>query len=1432
MLSHASRLHGFGVAHCDIGDHSVWLELPATVRFSHLFAARIPEGRTVAEERYSTLAKPVVYPEDFIDQPNNLLAKDVFLLACVAHLLLLGTPPKAEPGEPAMWDPALDANGEFTSLHPWLAKGLEMDVGARFPDAAAMLDAFNIATKPIQADADTLERLYRFRTHKNLRAFMRAYPQDDDAVVETDRVTVYPSSKDGHPLMIKQWGNINWRDERSDGARLLAFCERVRDLADLGLEGICPIHEVVYFPEGIAVVQDRVDAPSLHDVLVGSRDTGPFREPVAALNFLERLIRVVDSLHAQGFAHGDLTFTNILCPRQKDAAGEEVRPILIDVVDLSAHGEGERYTQEFAPKGSSTAAERDRCAVLIVAERLLTWSQPSEDMTGLAEAMRLCRTQVPVFGTLAPFAEALEALRRPAGDRLVLRVARPSGVSDDVVLRPDAGEYHLYIKRHGLQVTLHVTGANARLEIPLDASHRPTKTNLIPLAQDEIWTAQRLRCDSVDADIKLLPDTIFDPDSVQPLLDRPEIVKALNPGVAKEAPAKPEEEVKPEVVDQDPFFLFQETEADLDREADEAMLASLANWPEPIGSGGSEPSALPPDPEPAPIVPPAAAAEATATPEPAPELAPAAKAAPVVDVANLWRTLMDVEMEDIVEAEVDREPADSSRGTFVVRYRLLRGRMDFDAKDRVKILVMNRRGEWIKAGDLDLAHSRAGEAVVIPPRYSRTHISERFAVGGLMRFESQKSQESRNRKERAITRILKGDAAISNLLGYFTHHNAGWAKPMKVGVPDPERLRKDYDLNDSQIGSFMRLWTTGPLGLLQGPPGTGKTTFIAAFVHYALTEGGMTRILLVSQSHEAVDNAAKGVIDRFHRTGKPISLVRVGNKADVQSDTVRPYHKDNLEERYREEFRARLKEKVMVVGRRLGLDTEFLEKFHTINLIIRPILKNIEALAKEADSQEIPPFDPAGERARKRIDLEETAYRLLDHIGITALEISAAGYRVLHPGQADIRAHATDGQSDDFCEDPDAFDSTPDPEDEVLDLASPDAFAILTEVLSRIVYGARAIVQPDTLRRLLSAIELMDNWLGMVSSRHRNIEEFLVNTRQVVCGTCVGIGSVSLGIQRHFDLVIIDEAARATAGELAVPMHLGKRVLLVGDHKQLPPFHIGTYVAQTARRTKLEREEVRRSDFERAFTSPYGKDVGQTLRTQYRMMEPIGRLVSDVFYEESPLDHGRTAPKAPPEIWPDDLSRSIIWLDTRNAGREGFEQTLKNDTTRRNRSESRAIFRLLQRLDAHAPFHEWLCANKASDKPLEVPIGIICTYKAQVELIESSLVSIGLSPTLREAIRIDTVDSYQGKENLMVILSLVRNNDRGPPADSEPWTIKPGFLSWPNRINVAISRAMDRLVIVGTTKGWFPGSPMAKVVDRVNALAGEDLALLSDAKGN
>jgi superfamily I DNA and/or RNA helicase len=282
----------------------------------------------------------------------------------------------------------------------------------------------------------------------------------------------------------------------------------------------------------------------------------------------------------------------------------------------------------------------------------------------------------------------------------------------------------------------------------------------------------------------------------------------------------------------------------------------------------------------------------------------------------------------------------------------------------------------------------------------------------------------------------------------------------------------------------------------------------------------------------------------------------------------------------------------------------------------------------------------------------------------------------------------------------------------------------------------------------------------------------------------------------------------------------------VGDHLQLEPFHHRTVVERTARTLGITEDAVRISDFHRAFHSPHGRAHGQTLTVQHRMIEPIGRLVSKSFYEPAvTLQHGeRKGAALPAGMGPGTLDKPVIWLDTSGYGPKAYQSPAgARRKSLINVTEADAIVQVLTGIDDDQPFKQWMSENL--DETAK-PIGVICGYSEQKKLLLQKIAAAGLSPGFRDRVKIDTIDSYQGKQNLIVLLSLVRNN-----ADRPDGTIAQGFMSRLNRINVAMSRARDRLVIVGSAERWPVDGPMARVSAAAKMLEGEGHARIISLAG-
>jgi AAA domain-containing protein len=292
-------------------------------------------------------------------------------------------------------------------------------------------------------------------------------------------------------------------------------------------------------------------------------------------------------------------------------------------------------------------------------------------------------------------------------------------------------------------------------------------------------------------------------------------------------------------------------------------------------------------------------------------------------------------------------------------------------------------------------------------------------------------------------------------------------------------------------------------------------------------------------------------------------------------------------------------------------------------------------------------------------------------------------------------------------------------------------------------------------------------------------------------------------------LEVIYSLLRIAQGD-QLPIQLGRRVLLVGDHRQLLPMtERAVLKGLRAEMPETPRDEFERSDFERAYLSRYGRDNGRTLTEQYRMVPEICDLVSKVFYEPHGVklrtSDDRESDPAFARAFSAPLATPVTWIDTSDEPDHEEKPAVWDETTFSNEAEVEAVMRLLEAVAADTALVEALSAGKS-----EAPIGIICMYSAQKTRIEEVFSRRPWDVSFRSMVRIDTVDSYQGKENTIVIVSLVRCNGRGDQ----------GHVRIPNRCNVALSRAKERLFIVGARAMWGGVQkrwPMRKVLDEIDA---------------
>jgi len=1285
-------LHDINAAHLDLGTHSVWIESPSITRISHLLAASYPEVASLGKNRYQFLSS-VQLPEEFFDTEDTNQRKDVFLLGCIAHTLLFGTAPGAsKDAEPPEWDPSADTKNEFSHLHDWLSRSLDWAPEDRFADASEMLVSLNESLSTEPSAKSVIEGLERFRSITSQRRLFAEYPPSID-LRDDSRIGMWTSDVNGSTVLVKLWKRESWGDQTKEASRILAFLERAQSLILDHPTGCVTVERAIWLGDALVIVQQYLKAPNLAEVI--AQTAAEWTDIYTILRFMQELIQTVITLHERQFAHGDLKPENILVINRD----EMFSPVLVDLVDFVPTDDGEQMSGAYAP-ASGGRFERDCYAVTKVAEELLQRiTGDNAERDAIVTAIEIIRSEPLENATLLPLLETINSILQPSPKEKChsLHLIIP-GVDESPFLL-DEGRLSLRLVSYGRKLSL--CGAIEQIEIVLNTDGSFGHARRLLIDQKQLSKESKFEFASVPVLITIEEGLCFDISAISDMLYAQELKPRWDEARLAASRTDTGKESGTVLGDDDEDEVDEAPDADLDQLAEKVALQSLS----PSG----------------------------------------------VNVPKLWERLLELEAELTIEGcAIGQSSYQEAAGRHVIPFELETGAFDFARDDTVTVSRLDKTERWSRIGYLDLSASSASHVVVDTRRGDSRSGSALVFDGQRLKFESHFEVTSRSRRRAATLRVLARKSRVADLIDVF-NPEANLLPTQHDGSIGVLKIDNCYGLNPVQVSAFNSLISQRPVGLLQGPPGTGKTKFIAALVHFALTNGLAKNVLLASQSHEAVNGATEEVIKLFFRDDDKPSVLRVGHEGNV-SEKLLPYHVARVEGLLKDRFRAEQRTRMHVVGKSLAMPKLLVDRLIILETVVRPIVEKILQLAIEGDETE---------PSTRLKALQATLNDVIE----TKLSLPNFAEHEINEGFLDL--------------------------------------------LSAQIALEERFTNNSKIRNFRNVCELARDFIGSVSSRDRTFETFLAGTRKIVAGTCVGLGRSSLGLtSTPFDLVIVDEAARCTAGELAVPLQSGRWIVLVGDQRQLEPQHRSEVVRSVARELEISEKEILRSDFERVFDSKYGRIAGSSLTEQYRMLPPIGSIVSSAFYGDK-LSHGRTEPLGGTRPLPHPLEQPLTWITTDGFGEAGFQtEDKQRKGALSNSVEAELIVSLILRWDSDTAFSSWLSAQTEFSKS----IGVICSYRAQSQLIQQKLKRTHLSDAMRATIKVDTIDSYQGKQNPIVILSLVRNNADGQSNGAEA-TIRDGFMAQPNRLNVAISRAMDRLVLVGAATRWRQGSPMAQILE-------------------
>lgn len=571
--------------------------------------------------------------------------------------------------------------------------------------------------------------------------------------------------------------------------------------------------------------------------------------------------------------------------------------------------------------------------------------------------------------------------------------------------------------------------------------------------------------------------------------------------------------------------------------------------------------------------------------------------------------------------------------------------------------------------------------------------------------------------------------------------------PSKAGALDFIQT----DLDDDKKSAVTAALGTHDFLVVEGPPGTGKTKFITELILQFTRRNPGARVLLSSQTHNALDNALQRVRLLATKTKIDLRLARIGRRGDekISTDVYDLILENGVEtwlksaERNSERFLEEWAEKngIAIDFVRTGMALANLRltrvKYREAEddaSRLRTLKDQLEAAVKDLRTK--PESGDEYREAEERLDV------CLRDLSISETELSE---------RQRAWRKALDGAR-----------RFPDLKDDLEGLEEADMESLEQAYVNHAEGGEKC-------RQMIDIIEEWRDRFG----RSSDFNGAYLARCDVVAGTCLGVAGTGLQTV-EFDLCIVDEASKATPTEMLVPLAKSKRWIIVGDSKQLPPY-VGDAVEnpKLLEQFGLDRDAVKETllDHLIARLPEYART---SLLSQHRMVRPIGDLVSQCFYNGTLRNVNDTTDPmlAKCQVMP----RPVTWFTTaKMTDRREHEIRQGGRREFRNFAELREIEKILLRLQF-----------AASQKRGSYEVILLSGYGAQVGEMENLILRLARKiPDLKASC--GTVDSFQGREADVAIYSVTRSNEAG----------EIGFLKEWERLNVALSRAKVGLAIVG-----------------------------------
>jgi serine/threonine protein kinase len=605
-------------------------------------------------------------------------------------------------------------------------------------------------------------------------------------------------------------------------------------------------------------------------------------------------------------------------------------------------------------------------------------------------------------------------------------------------------------------------------------------------------------------------------------------------------------------------------------------------------------------------------------------------------------------------------------------------------------------------------------------------------------FKAQESEIEKRRK--ALREIRYGDSENQNLSRVI-------ADPSNVKPIEPVVIHKFFNqhLDKSQQKAVCKALATEDIFLIQGPPGTGKTSVITEIILQILYQYPNDKIMISSQSNVAVDN----VLVRLSRIPeKEIKCIRIGREEKIEED-ARQFEVEKAIIKWQNSIRDKslaywqnyqehndqLLSGIKKIAQLENVKTKNQELQVLVDKLNKIITRfNSDLLIYKDNLASIEFYDSAIELMSEKLELEQKILKLVEQY--------TSNFGVEYPEQKQLSTWIY------------------------------EEYKVLQSILGEDQKKYQNFINLQTLNK---------EWNERLQRKQQNLVPLFIDEIDVVGATCLGVAKFK---ERNFDWVIIDEAGRSTASETFVPMSKGKKIILVGDHRQLPPIIDQELQERALSEKEIQKRILQTSLFEYLYEQ-LPKNNKITLNNQYRMHPNIGNLVSALFYNNQVASElVNIQEKQHNLIF---FDKSVYWISTSDVPEK---EERKDGKSRSNPYEAKVIKEILSKIQKDCEFNNF-----------HKEVGIIAAYRSQISTLESVIAPNDQQLWKNLHLIIHTVDAFQGGECDIIIYDLVRSNPEK----------KLGFTSDDRRLNVALSRAKQLLIIVGDDNMAYQGKTFNQI---------------------